>query len=221
MPFDRHGRASVHRAEHTLAEGRWDAFLATAERPKPQRLAARLVETAALVVARPRATPRGATAWIPYPTKDGNLTLRTWQRPHHAEVTEIRTTDTTVTIAVNAPATPGSRVTARDATGRETPLTVTPTADGHLSATLAYADLPLPPSAPAEARVWRLHLTTPEGHTAPLARIAGDTHDRRRTDVHPTAPLRNGDLTVRPAFTGDNDLTLLAEPAAPPTPVGN
>ncbi|KAB8169722.1 glycosyltransferase [Streptomyces sp. 3MP-14] len=232
VPFDRHGRATVHRAEHTLAEGRWDAFLATAERPKPQRLAARLVETAALVGARPRPTPKGATAWIPYPTKDGNLTLRTWQRPHHAEVTAIRTTDTTATIVVGTPFAPGSRVAARDATGRETPLTVTPTADGQLAATLAYADLPLPRTAPApaEPRTWRLHLTTPEGHTAPLARIAGDTPDRRRTDAHPAAPLRTGDatgtgtgtgtgtMTVRPAFTGDNDLTLLAEPAEPTEP---
>ncbi|WP_062207585.1 glycosyltransferase family 4 protein [Streptomyces sp. NBRC 109706] len=195
VPFDRRGRAVLRRADHALAEGRWDAFLVTEVAAKPQRLAARLVETAALVNALPLDTAEGATAWIPYPTKDGNLTLRTWQRAGHAEVTAIETGAAASTITLTTGAGAGARISAHGPAGDEIPLAVSTTPEG-LRATLAHRD--------AAAGTWRLRLTTPDGSSTPLARIAGDTADRRKTDVHPA--VTHGELTLRLAFTGDNDL---------------
>ncbi|UED84672.1 glycosyltransferase family 4 protein [Streptomyces profundus] len=204
VPFDRQGRATLRRADHTLAEGRWDAFLVTEVAAKPQRLAARLVETAALVNALPRDTAEGATAWIPYPTKDGNLTLRAWRRPDHAEVTAIETGVHASTVTLATAACAGARVIARGQSGEEIPLAVAATPDG-LRATLAHRD--------AALGTWRLRLTTPAGRSAPLARIAGDTADRRKSDVHPT--VVHGDSALRLGFTSDNDLTLTVTSAEP------
>ncbi|MDT0265853.1 glycosyltransferase family 4 protein [Streptomyces sp. DSM 44915] len=207
VPLDRHGRATLRRADHQLAEGRWDAFLDAGDGTKPVRIAARLVETAALVHAAPLATARGVTGWIPYPTKDGNLTLRVWQRAQHAEVTEIRSTAGAATLTVvSVPPVADAGVVARDQAGRERPLTVSPgpgTAAGAGGALLATLDCQgLHPGT------WTLHLTTPEGQPdAPLARIAGDTADRRKTDVQPTHAGPDGG-SHRLVFNGANELTV-------------
>ncbi|WP_129840618.1 glycosyltransferase [Streptomyces sp. RFCAC02] len=88
--------ARIDPAERPLPEGRWDVFLP----PKGKRVLAEVVERAALVHSRPRVTEDGVSAWLPYPTKYGNLTLRTWLRPVHAEVERVETGPDTASVTV-------------------------------------------------------------------------------------------------------------------------
>lgn len=76
----------------TLPEGRWDAYLAPAE-AEPRRLLPGVNDLRSLIDRVPR---RGRT-WlgvrIPYATKYGNLTVRSWLRWPHAEAGRLRVTD--------------------------------------------------------------------------------------------------------------------------------
>jgi hypothetical protein len=84
--------AGLRRGDLTLAEGRWDLYVERGEDGERRRLKATLVEQRGLLnAALPSAGP--VTWWIPYPTKDGFLALRTVRRSAHAEVEAIRTGD--------------------------------------------------------------------------------------------------------------------------------
>ena len=203
LPLDRDGRATVARDAHDLAEGRWDAFLDSPDAPKPQRVTARLVETAALVTARPATRKNTVGAWIPYTTKDGNLTLRIWRRPTHAEVTAIETsaTTSTITVTVHPAHTPLTGAKGHTEDGPSLDIPLAPAGDGTHTLTIDHTTADTPAT-------WRLALTTLDGSSIPLTRIAGDTADRKKTDVYPTTD--HGDLSVKLAFTTDNELTLTA-----------
>lgn len=91
------GRVEVllDRATHSLPEGRWDCYLARpprtrgAEKTKPRRLRAELVEQGELLTLPPAVTEEGVSSWIPYVTLEGNLSVRTWLRTSHAEVHQL------------------------------------------------------------------------------------------------------------------------------------
>ncbi|MCK1795776.1 glycosyltransferase family 4 protein [Streptomyces sp. XM4193] len=94
----REGRLDVvlDRDGHRLAEGRWDLYLAPAKRPgraekqgRRLRIESGVVEQGELLALPLRSDPEGVSHWIPYGTVEGNLTLRTWLRPAHAEVDRV------------------------------------------------------------------------------------------------------------------------------------
>ncbi|TDC25097.1 glycosyltransferase family 4 protein [Streptomyces sp. 8K308] len=209
VPLDRDGRTVITRDEHDLAEGRWDAFLAIAGPRRPRRVAARLVERAALVTARPAVAAGGVSVWIPYTTKDGNLTLRVWRRPAHAAVESVEITEeaTAVTVTPLPAATTVTGAAARAEGGAPLALPVEPDGEGRLRIVLRHTLAARLAAAPA----WRLRLTVPEEPPVPLGRLAGDTPDRRRTDVHPA--IRRDGVELRLAFTIDNELTLVTAPS--------
>ncbi|MFD5321473.1 glycosyltransferase family 4 protein [Streptomyces sp. NPDC127098] len=209
VPLDREGRAVVAREAHDLAEGRWDVFLAATGPGRPRRVAARLVEQAALVTARPTVGAGGVSAWIPYTTKDGNLTLRVWRRATHAEVESVEVTEEATTVTVTPlPATTSVRgAVARPGEGEPLALPVEREGEGRLRVVLHHELA----SRLAAVDSWLLQLTVPEGPPVPLGRLAGDTADRRRTDAHPTVSRDGVDLRL--AFTFDNELTLVTAPS--------
>ncbi|WP_052850036.1 glycosyltransferase [Streptomyces avicenniae] len=219
---DGDGRAAVPRAAHTLAEGRWDCFLATGD-GKPRRVAAALVEQAALVTAPPAVDAGGVTSWIPYTTKDGNLTIRVWRRPVHAEVIGVAAHEeaATVTVRLLGGLAPGQvegvfAACALD-TGRDFPVSAEALDGERLLLTLPYGEA-FARRAPEGATRWEIRLRTADGRVITAGRIGGDGADRKGTDVYPAA-VRGG-AAVRVGYTSDNALVMSARAVAPPAADG-
>lgn len=210
--------ATVERSAHHLAEGRWDCYVVPRGQGvgKRQRLESSLVEQAALLALPPVVDAQGLSAWIPYPTTDGYLAVRTWLRAAHAEVEEVTvsTEAVTVTAALLAGPTPDAEARAvavfRDEPSRAVELPVDLLEDGRFT-----CRLPLTPLLEQHAggqSVWDLALRPRSGaESVPLGRITGDTVDRKTTDVFPGPVFpRPGDaaLRARPFFTVNNALAV-------------
>ncbi|MEV1009659.1 glycosyltransferase [Streptomyces sp. NPDC049881] len=221
--------ATLDPAALTLPEGRWDLYAA----PRGGRLTAELVERAALVTARPRVDEHGVHAWIPYVTKYGNLTVRAWSRPAHAEVEEVRADADTAAVTVRLYGLGGLKADeltahAVPANGRgpavelrvESPDTHdTPGgAAGTPEEPPARLKLGVPFTGPFAARdgggadgtgrapeTWAVELRTPDGTAVPVGRIGGDVPDRSRTDVFPGA---GPGARLHFGFTKDNELVV-------------
>ncbi|WP_059008241.1 glycosyltransferase family 4 protein [Streptomyces specialis] len=212
FPVDDRGRTALPRTGRSLASGRWDAFFVAAGTRRARRVAAELVEQSALVTAPPRVDGDGVTAWIPYTTTEGNLTVRAWSRPAHAEAEQVVTGTGTavVTVALLAPAPleiTAARAVARHSDGLEVAVPFTEPAAGHLELTVPYAALAAAHAESAREKTdWELRLRTATGAEVPVGRIGGDTADRKKTDVHPA--VTHGGTEVRPVFTADNDLAV-------------
>ncbi|SOD63704.1 Glycosyltransferase involved in cell wall bisynthesis [Streptomyces zhaozhouensis] len=191
-----------------LAEGRWD-FLVAAGPPgaagRARRVAAEQVRQAALVHAPPRVDGRGVSAWIPYRTKDGNLTVRAWLRPAHAEVDEVLLGDDAFVVRVTpvgperGPGGAGWRAVGENG-GSRVDLGCSVEGD-RLALTI-----PFETAAAAPPGDWRLVLHAPDGTATPASRIGGDVADRRATDVFP--PRSHAGAALRLRFTLDHDLVL-------------
>lgn len=210
---DRVARAALRPAEHTLAEGRWDCYVVPRGTNKRLRLTARLVEQAALV-GRPPSTGRGGVgAWIPYPTADGFLALRTWLRPAHAEIDTVEVGEESVTVTAtlygDADAVQeGAEVRAVSRTDTAYDFTVAARAVGErvVRFTVPYGEI-LARRA-VEHDLWDLRVAG-----VPVGRIGGDVVERRKTDLVPGrvfAHAGRGWTRVRPYFTVRNELALSA-----------
>ncbi|NGO74009.1 glycosyltransferase family 4 protein, partial [Streptomyces sp. SB3404] len=194
-PAPRHVHLTLDPDEHTLPEGRWDCYILPRNSTGKQiRLRCALAEQALSVGRTPLDTDTTVTAWLPYRTAHGNLALRTWQRPAHAEVAtiEVGADGATVTARLLTAGTPpslhGATVVAvsRQGGAHDFSLPVTPLhrATERFSFALPYA--------PALARresthdLWDLRLRLGDTHPPiPIGRIGGDIVDRKKTDVLP------------------------------------
>ncbi|MBB1256921.1 glycosyltransferase family 4 protein, partial [Streptomyces sp. OF3] len=201
LPITDHGPDGVllSRADHALAEGRWDCRLEPRTQPTSTRadfarpVAVTLLDSAALVTL-PLATDSGRVAhWVPYTTADGHLALRTWLRPAHAEVEQVIAGEHAVTVVARLlPATdpaPDPRIVVCGP-GPEWEIPVR-SADGpsRIEFSLDYATA-LEHRTAARDTVWELRYRPgPGGGAVPLGRIAGDIPDRRRTDRYPAVTL--------------------------------
>ncbi|MET8575287.1 glycosyltransferase [Streptomyces sp. NPDC005012] len=227
LPLEGDGTARLPADGPGLAEGRWDLHLDQGpDRPRP-RVAAGTVETAALIGRSPRVAPDGTTvARIPYRTSEGNLTLRVWNRPRHAEVTSVEMAGRLLRVRV---ALHGARLGEGAAGelrlrsgGTVAPVPVTVTGGpgtGGVSLELDVDTLPALGGDGAQD-VWDWYLLPAAGVPAVrLARLADDLVERKAVDRLPatTRPAdgRNGDR-LRPYFTVDNDLALSVKPLPAP-----
>jgi hypothetical protein len=211
-------RAHLHRTEHTLAEGRWDCYVAPRGNGPRTRLTARLVEQAPLVRRPPTADEHGVSAWIPYTTADGFLALRTWRRPAHAEADRIdigeRSVSVTATLYGTAALPAGAEATVR-AVSRTDPahdfsVPAHATGDRGFRFTVPYDEAMTRRSV--EHDLWDLRLVgVPGAEPIPVGRIGGDVVDRKKTDAVPAVVLdhpERGRSRVKPFFTVTNDLAL-------------
>ncbi|MFH8789740.1 glycosyltransferase family 4 protein [Streptomyces roseoverticillatus] len=210
--------AVLDRAATPLAEGRWDFFAERADDGKRARVAADLVEQARLLTLPLGLDADGhVTAWVPYVTAAGSLTLRTWRRPAHAELDAITVGEASLTVTATvhgtaAPLTPASRLVLVSPEDSSYDVDVPLTALGprQLRCTVPY-DLLFARRGTAHD-VWRIALRpAPAEPHVPIGRLTGDGVDRKRTDVHPARTLGHpvrGTVAVRPVFDPENDLTL-------------
>ncbi|MFC5721834.1 glycosyltransferase [Streptomyces gamaensis] len=204
-----------------LAEGRWDFRVERADDGKRARVGAAYVEQARLLALPLREQEGHVTAWVPYATAGGGLTLRTWRRPAHAELDRIEAGPEALTLTATAHGTAvplgehGTLVALPPRDGAEpVELPVTVLDERRLTCTLPYETLT--GSTETVEGAWRLRLRpAPGAALVPLGRLAGDNVDRKRTDVYPAgtlpSPLR-GTVTVRPVFDPENDLTVDVRP---------
>ncbi|WP_128431019.1 transferase [Streptomyces cyaneus] len=210
--------SAVLEPQPTLAEGRWDVYLLPAPGAQRQRMRPGLRDQRALVDGHTRDHPSPVAVRIPYTTKDGYLAVRTWLRTAHAEVERLDVTDRSMTVrarlhgATLAETAAAVRLRRRGGDGVVRTLGPQAESDGRaFSFTVDYEELAADhgPTAGAGARVWDISVQPgPAAGTPPIriGRLLDDVADRKEIFVYPTAAV--GDVTVRPYFTVDNDLSV-------------
>ncbi|MBW1599457.1 hypothetical protein [Streptomyces sp. JJ38] len=195
-----------------LAEGRWDAYV-TRSGTRRTRLHPGVndLRTLADDAARARHT-RGAVC-VPYATKYGNLSLRTWLRWPHAEAGRVHLTEDTGTVEgllLGADLTATARLEARTRGPGSQRITVPVTRDGNsFTAELPWRELTRRQPDDREHTEWELWLSPHPGGAEPirLARILDDVPDKRSVYRYP--PVRTGPgTTVGFAYTGAGDLSV-------------
>ncbi|MGW2366073.1 glycosyltransferase [Streptomyces sp. NPDC001667] len=200
--------AVLDRRELRLGEGRWDFHVVRGDDGARRRVVSHLAEGRGLVELEPLAgTP--FTWWVPYPTVDGFLALRAWNREQHAEARTVRQGNNALTVEGTLH---GTEFTA----GSEPVLVATPRIEAASAVTapvtvvngtaftfnLPYADL-RHARAGDENTVWDLAVRpAPDAEPIRVARLIGDIVDRNKTDIY---PVIDG---IKPYFTVNSDLAV-------------
>ncbi|MET8013948.1 hypothetical protein ABZU86_19030 [Streptomyces sp. NPDC005271] len=200
-----------------LPEGRWDVYVGYGE-TEPQRLAPGLNDLRSLVDRHPGPSTSPLSVRIPYATKHGNLSLRSWRRVPHAEAGEIRLEGGTMAVRGRlyrveypsewlADAVVEARRRRDSAVVRTAPLMT----DGpEFSFTLPYAELA--ESWAGGEDLWDLWLRPADERAAParLARILDDVADKKEIFTYPPCEVSapHGSAHARPYYTRDNDLAV-------------
>ncbi|MEU7891439.1 glycosyltransferase family 4 protein [Nonomuraea sp. NPDC049152] len=214
VPFTPSGEASLERGRHHLVEGRWDVYVA---RPgqRLRRLASGMCDTRALVNAFPY-LEQPLETWTPYVTEQGDLSIAVHVRTSHAEVTDLVSTPTRLTVhglLVNLPYGPltlfaqrrGTTSEPEKAAADQVILPAQAHLDGRFSCAVPYDRLV---SARArEHEVWDLYLC-PGGDDAPirLGRFCDDIADRKAVDRYPRHSV--GDSLAYASYTSSNELSI-------------
>ncbi|MGW6012666.1 hypothetical protein [Streptomyces sp. NPDC055210] len=195
-----------------LPEGRWDAFAQTGD-GEPQRLTPGLNDLRSLVDRVPSGARGHVAVRIPYATKHGNLSVRSWLRAPHAEAGELHigegglgvhgqvygvalTPDAYAELAGRDETEPGARADApRIGVHRDQAL---------FRFTVDYGELP--------RGVWDLWLR-PAGESGPrvrIARLLDDIADKKPIFTYPKVVVETayGPVTAGPYYTSDNDLSV-------------
>ncbi|RLL66132.1 hypothetical protein [Streptomyces sp. Z26] len=203
----------------TLAEGRWDAYVALGEET-PRRLLPGALELRPLGDRDPSAHRTWLGVRIPYASRNGGLAVRAWLRWPHAELADLSVADGGLRLRgrlFGAALDDGARVEAwpRGGAGERVTAGVRGAGGPDFTATLCLDTLlaTVPGSGgedragPAVRDVW---LRPAEG-AAPVrvGRILDDVPDKKRTCPHP--PHRTADGTATPYYTRDNDLAVRLE----------
>jgi len=195
-----------------LPEGRWDAFAQVAGE-EPRRLAPGLNDLRSLVDRVPSGSRGFVAVRIPYATKHGNLTVRSWLRAPHAEAGELIIADGEMTVSgrvYGTAITPKAYAEIRSRKDAMPALRSQLTARGdEFTFPVAYEEL--------GAGRWDLWVR-PEGEdglAVRVARLLDDIADKKPIFTYPTASLdtERGRIAVEPYYTSDNDLAVLVTTA--------
>uniref|UniRef100_UPI002A814EA8 hypothetical protein n=1 Tax=Streptomyces sp. CRN 30 TaxID=3075613 RepID=UPI002A814EA8 len=191
-----------------LAEGRWDVHVQWAD-GEPRRLAAGLNDLRALVDRVPAGSDGPVAVRVPYATKYGNLTVRSWLRAPHAEAGDLRIGADGLGVSgrlYGASLTPDAYVEAVDREGAAPAVRAEVSAEGDsFRCTVAYGA-----PAPGIRDLW----LRPAGGAGPrvrIARLLDDVADRKHIFTYPKVTLetaRHGPVLVGPYYTADNDLSI-------------
>ncbi|OEV31829.1 hypothetical protein AN219_02705 [Streptomyces nanshensis] len=220
----------------TLPEGRWDAYLALAGE-EPQRLLPGVHDLRSLIDRVPREGRTWLGVRIPYATKLGNLTVRSWLRWPHAEAGPLRVVDGSMVLRgrlYGAGLSDTACLEAHPRDSAEAPVRVPLTLDGEAreegtgdAGTGAGTNSSRTPGAeagpgftvrlpldalPSGRRVWNLWLRpSADGEPVRIARILDDVPDKKQIFSYPPQRVTGEEgavHSVRPYYTLDNDLSV-------------
>ncbi|WP_200306077.1 hypothetical protein [Streptomyces adelaidensis] len=188
-----------------VPEGRWDAYLQVAG-GEPSRLSPGLNDLRSLVDRAP--TADRIAVRIPYGTKHGNLTIRSWERSPHAEAGALHIGDGELEVTVETYGTEPTPDAYAEFTDREESAPavraeLTP-GQGGFRCAVAYGAL--------RPGTWDLWLR-PRGENGPrvrIARLLDDIVDKHPVFVYPRTRVEtdHGPLEAEPFYTADNDLSV-------------
>ncbi|GAB2948820.1 hypothetical protein GCM10023080_004400 [Streptomyces pseudoechinosporeus] len=190
-----------------LPEGRWDAYAQLAD-GEPQRLMPGVNDLRSLVDRVPDAGGGHVAVRIPYATKHGNLTVRSWLRAPHAEAGELYVKEGELSLRgrlYGDTLTPDAYAEVRARHAPATALRADITADGtEFRCTVDYGAL--------TEGVWDLWLR-PAGEAGPrvrIARLLDDIADKKPIFAYPKVTLKTeqGPALAGPYYTADNDLSV-------------
>ncbi|MFD6435570.1 hypothetical protein [Streptomyces venezuelae] len=194
-----------------LPEGRWNAYAQVAG-GEPRRLMPGVNDLRSLVDRAPSGSRGHVAVRIPYATKQGNLSVRSWWRAPHAEAGELDITDAAMTVrgrVYGTALTDAGYVEAVRRDEKDVVLRADITAEGpQFSFALEYG-----PLADRGAGPWDLWLR-PAGESGPrvrLARLLDDVPDKKAIFTYPVVPCataEHGTLEAGPYYTLDNDLSV-------------
>lgn len=194
-----------------LAEGRWNAY-AEVGGATPRRLAPGVNDLRSLVDRAPSGARGHIGVRIPYATKQGNLSVRSWLRAPHAEIGELEITGPAVTAQGRVYGTALTGAAYAEATRRAEPDRIERyelTADGVEFSFGLRCDV----LAASGVGPWDLWLR-PAGESGPrvrLARLLDDIPDKKQIFTYPAVRLdtaAHGPLEAGPYYTNDNDLAI-------------
>ncbi|MFD4259164.1 hypothetical protein ACFWR9_16445 [Streptomyces sp. NPDC058534] len=200
----------------SLPEGRWDAYAALSD-GEPRRLVPGVTDLRSLAARIPGGLLGHVAVRIPYATRQGNLTVRSWLRAPHAETAELGLVTGGLSVrgrVYGTQLTPGAHAELRARTGaggggvRRVDVVTERTDFGF---TVRYDTL-----APGDWDLW----LRPAGESGPvvrLARLLDDVADKHPVLTYPPARVLTADGPVEagPYYTGDNDLSLSVVPLGP------
>ncbi|MFF9455165.1 hypothetical protein [Streptomyces flaveolus] len=193
----------------SLPEGRWDAYARMSD-GVPRRLVPGVTDLRSLADRTPSGLLGHVAVRIPYATRQGNLTVRSWLRAPHAEATELHLADDGLTVRGRVYGTPlaaGAHAELRPppGTGEDGVRRLGLTADrAEFRLRIAYDAL-----APGRWDLW----LRPGGEPGPAVRVArllDDIADKEPVLVFPRARVdtRHGPAEAGPCYTRDNDLSV-------------
>ncbi|NEB81344.1 hypothetical protein G3I40_39970 [Streptomyces sp. SID14478] len=191
-----------------LPEGRWDVYVQVAG-DEPVRLMPGVNDLRSLVD-RASGGSRGYVAVrIPYVTKHGNLTVRSWLRTPHAEAGELQITDGELTVHGRLL---GTAFTAKAHAEIRSRAAAGPVLRGELTVDGVAFTLRIGYDELSEGP-WDLWLR-PAGEDGPevrVARLLDDIADKKPIFAYPVARVSvpgRGELSAGPYYTLDNDLSV-------------
>lgn len=199
-----------------LPEGRWDAYARVSD-GEPRRLVPGVTDLRSLAARIPSGLLGHVAVRIPYATRQGNLTVRSWLRAPHAETGELSLGKDALTVRGRVYGTQlapeaHAELRARPGTGEGGVHRLDVAADrAEFGFTVPYDRL-----APG---VWDLWLR-PAGEPGPavrLARLLDDVADKQPVFTYPRARVQTpyGPVEAGPYYTRDNDLSVsVTEPTA-------
>ncbi|WNI26705.1 hypothetical protein [Streptomyces sp. ITFR-16] len=207
---------AVLEADPALEEGRWDAYVVGAPGADRAPLLPGPRDLRTLVSGGGDVSAAPVTVRVPYATKDGRLAVRAWRRATHAEAGRIVVAGDSMTVAARlfgARLGDGAAVAlsrrGRDAAVRQAD--VRAEGDQDFSFTVGYKDLLVDGGGPV---VWDVFVRPAAGAARiRVARLLDDIADRKTVFVYPVATL--GEVSVRPYYTLDNDLSVEVAPLRP------
>ncbi|CAM5389133.1 hypothetical protein SVIOM342S_00615 [Streptomyces violaceorubidus] len=202
----------------SLPEGRWDAYARLSD-GRPRRLVPGVTDLRSLAERTPSGRLGHVAVRIPYATRQGNLTVRSWLRAPHAEAVDLRHASGGLTVRGRVYGTqllPGADAELRARTGDGgggTDGSVVRRVDVAAERTEFAFTVPYDGLAPG---LWDLWLR-PAGDFGPvvrLARLLDDVADKNPVFTFPRARVRtpHGPVEAGPYYTRDNDLSLAVVP---------
>ncbi|MFF4474916.1 hypothetical protein ACFYZ3_35825 [Streptomyces sp. NPDC001599] len=201
----------------SLPEGRWDAY-ALLSGGEPRRLVPGVTDLRSLAERTPSGLLGHVAVRIPYATRQGNLTVRSWLRAPHAEAVELRLVSGGLTVRGRVYGTqlvPGADAELRARPGGEEGGAGDGVRRVRLMAERTEFVFTVPYDGLAPG-VWDLWLR-PAGDAGPvvrLARLLDDVADKNPVLTFPRARVRtpHGPVEAGPYYTRDNDLSLAVSP---------